>query len=185
MALDPLSSAMYFSSVAAASKQVQKEQEKSKTQNTKKTSFEKTLEQEKEKNSLVSAGLPVEIAGMELVEAMEFLKKQIDEAALELDANPTAEGFKNFRKTVSQLLKYVEKNNYEVVQYRRVKRQVKICKPPYFEEVRERDPFFQIHTINENLNQMALMFLNDHADKLKIMTKAEEIKGMIVDFFAV
>lgn len=183
--IDPLSSSMYFSAAALASKQTQKESEKSKVSNTRKTRFSSVLEKTAEIENLAANGLPTELAGMDTEEALVFLKDQIDMAADALEDNINADNFAKFRKSVSQLLKYVEKHNYDVSEIRRLKRKRLISKPPYFEEVREVDPYYQIHVVNEKMDKLAMMILQNHEDKLNMLSKVEEIKGMIVDFFAV
>lgn len=183
--IDPLSSSIYFSAAAAASKQVQKDQEKSKVTKTNRSSFASMMEKSAEMESLASAGLPPELAGLDTEQALVFLKDQIDMAADKLDDGFNMESFAAFRKSVSHLLKYVEKNNYKVEEFRRIKRKITVRKPPFFEELRDRDPFFQIHVIDERMNQLASMILQNHSDKLSMLAKVDEIKGMIVDFFAV
>ena len=55
----------------------------------------------------------------------------------------------------------------------------------YFEEVRPKDPYYQIHVINTELDKLATMVLQNHSDKLALMSKVDEIKGLVVDFLAV
>ncbi|MBQ5470553.1 MAG: YaaR family protein [Treponema sp.] len=183
--VDPLSSSIYFSATAQASKQTQKEAEKSKTSKTTKSAFSSMVQKTQEMESLAASGLPPEIAGLDTESALVFLKDQIDMAADELEDNMNAASFAKFRKSVGQLLRYVEKNNYQVAQIRRLKRKVIISRKPYLEEVRDMDPYYQIRVVDDKLNQLASMILQNHAEKLQMLSKLDEIKGMLVDFFAV
>jgi uncharacterized protein YaaR (DUF327 family) len=55
----------------------------------------------------------------------------------------------------------------------------------FFEETRPRDPYFQVHVIDTKLDELAAMLLQNHADKITMMGKVDEIKGLLVNFLAV
>ena len=183
MNVDPLSSSLYFSASALASKESQKNQDKSKIEKSRKTSFSSMLDKSREMEELAGAGLPVEIAGLSVEEAVVYLKDAVDAAADKLNDNLSSENFAEFRKSVSQFLRYVQKNNYEVTKIKRFgKRRVKGV---FFEETAPRDPYFQVHVIDTKLDELASMLLQSHADKLAFLSKVDEIKGLLVDFLAV
>jgi len=43
----------------------------------------------------------------------------------------------------------------------------------------------QINIVNKKLTELTQMILQNHAEKLKVLAQVDEIKGMIVDFFAI
>ena len=182
--VDPLGSSLYFSAAATASKEAKKEQDKLKTQNTKKTAFTTMLEKQQEIEQLASIGLPHEIAGMNEEEAVVFLKDALDIAADKLEENQTAENFTEFRKTVSNFFKYLEKTNFEVTTKKRLRTRMTVKKSVYHTVRKMQDPYKQITVINQKLDEMARMILQDHKDKILMLSKIGEIKGLIVDFFA-
>ncbi len=182
--IDPLNSSLYFTAAANASKEAQKEQDKLKTAKTKKSPFTSMLEKQQEIEDLASQGLPPEIAGMDEEEAVIFLKDALDIAADKLEEKQTAENFREFRKTVSQFFKYIEKNNFEVTKKKRLRSRMTVKKSVYNTVKRMPDPYCQIKIVNQRLDEMASMILQNHADKISMLNKIGEIKGLIVDFFA-
>lgn len=179
--IDSLNSSLYFAAASAAS-QKSKEKDKLKTDKAKKSSFTSMMEKSQELDSLASAGLPVELAGMTTEEAVVFLKDAVDMAADKLSENMTAENFAGFRKSVGQFLKYIEKNNFEVTKKKRFGSSH--VKSVFFEETRPRDPLFQVRVVDQKLNELAVMVMQNHSDKLRMLSKVDEIKGLLVDFFA-
>ncbi len=182
--VDPLGSSLYFSAAATASKEAKREQDKLKTQNTKKSLFNSMIEKNQEIEELASAGLPPEIAGLDEEEAVIFLKDALDIAADKLEENQTAENFAEFRKTVGNFFKYLEKTNFQVTKNKRLRTRMVTKKSVFHTVVRKQDPYFQIKIINQKLDEMARMILQDHGDKIAMLSKVGEIKGLIVDFFA-
>lgn len=181
--IDSLNSSLFFSAAAAASREAQKNQDKSKLSKTKKTAFSSMVEKSQEMESLASAGLPVEIAGLSVEDAVNFLKDAVDIAAEKLEENMSSENFQKFRKSVAQFLKYVQKNNYEIKTKKRFgERHIKTV---FFEEKRKKDPYVQIHVIDQELDKLAAMLMQKHGDKIQFMSKVDEIKGLLVDFLAV
>ena len=86
---------------------------------------------------------------------------------------------------LSQFLKYIEKNNYEVIKTKRFGREVvHRGVSPFFSERRKADPYVQVQVVNRRLDELAAMILQNHSDKMQMLAKVDEIKGLIVDFFA-
>lgn len=179
---DVLNSSLYFSAASAASQKAQKEQSKLKSEKAKKSSFENIMKKEEELVELANAGLPVELAGLSLEEAVVYLKDAVDMAADKLSDSANEKNIASFRKAVGQFIKYIEKNNYEIKSRKRLG--VSHRKSVYFEEKRPVDPLFQVRVIDKKLDELALMVLQNHADKLNLLSKIEEIKGLLVDFLA-
>ncbi len=183
--IDSLNSSLFFSAAAVNAKQIQKEQENSKIKKDKKKIFSSMLEKNQEMESLVSAGLPPQIAGLSLEDAVVYLKDAVDIAGDELSEKINNASIAKFRQAVGQFLKFVEKNAYDISTRKRLgKTKVKGISP-YFSEVRDRDPYVQINIVNKKLAELTEMILQNHADKLKVLAQVDEIKGMIVDFFAI
>lgn len=179
--IDPLGASLYFS----AAEEARRKKAGEKIQKTKKTPFSSMVEKQQELEELVSAGLPPEIAGLTEEEAVSFLKDAVDIAGDELEADMTAEHFAQFRRSVSQFLKYIEKNNYEVIKTKRFGREVvHRGVSPFFSERRKADPYVQVQVVNRRLDELAAMILQNHSDKMQMLAKVDEIKGLIVDFFA-
>lgn len=179
---DVLNSSLYFSAASAASQKAQKEQSKLKSEKAKKSSFENIMKKEEEIFELANSGLPVEIAGLSIEDAVNYLKDAVDTAADELSESANEKNVAAFRKSVGQFIKYIEKNNYEIKSRKRLG--VSHRKSVYFEEKRPVDPLFQVRVIDKKLDELAMMVLQNHADKLNLLSKIEEIKGLLVDFLA-
>ncbi len=179
---DVLNSSLYFSAASAASRQAQREQDKLKSEKTKKSSFASIMKKEEELVELASAGLPAEIAGLSVEDAVNYLKDAVDMAAEELSGAANEKNVAVFRKAVGQFIKYIEKNNYEIRSRKRLG--VSHRKSVYFEEKRPVDPLFNVRIVDKKLDELALMVLQNHADKLNLLAKIEEIKGLLVDFLA-
>lgn len=182
--VDALGSSLYFAAAANASRENQRSKDNSKVDKSKKSAFTNMVQREQELSELSSAGLPIEIAGLDEEASVVFLKDAIDAAADELEDNMTAENFTKFRKTVSQFLIYLEKNNFEVTKRKRFGETIIRGTGPFFMEKRKKDPYVQVHVVNQKLDEIAKMILQNHEDKLAMLSKVNEIKGMIVDFFA-
>lgn len=182
--IDSLNAAFNFTAAQTASQKL-KDKENLKTQKSKKSAFSSFLEKSQEAENLVSLGLPSELAGMSVEEGVVFLKDAVDMAGDALSEEMNAANFAKFRKSVSQFLKFIQKNSLEVAKIKRLRREVRVKGlSPFFEEKRERDPYFQIRIVDQKLEELAAMVLQNHQDKLNMMSKVDEIKGLLVDFFA-
>ena len=167
------SQSLYFAATQAASGQMA--QQAKKTRDTQKSSFATAFERRREEANLVSEGLPPEIAGMSEDEAIVFLKDAMDVAGDELKERQNLESMEKYRKKVSQFMKYVARNNFEVITKKRFGRNRK-GKPV--------DPYVQVQVINQKLNQLASEMLILHGANLKLLAKVEELNGLIVDLMA-
>lgn len=183
--IDSLNSALFFTASSVAAKEAQKEQQKSKIDKTKKSAFAMAVEKNQEINELVEAGLPAEIAGLSTEEAVIYLKDQIDLAGDELLEKMDMNSFHRFKKSVSNMMKYLEKYNYKIkVVKRKGIVQSRGTFGPFFNELHERNPYVQVRVIDEKLDHVASEILKSHIDKLQMLAKIDEIKGLVVDFFA-
>lgn len=168
---------LYFSAAqAAAQQQARQAKQGEKTAKTARTGFASTLRRQQEELSLASEGLPVELAGMATDEAIVFLKDAVDIAGDELKAEQSLQAIERYRKKLSQLLKFITRNNFEVLKIPRRGWRRKTGKAA--------DPFVQIQMINQKLDHLTSDLLYNHSGNLNMLARVEEISGMIVDLLA-
>ena len=172
--------ARYLAASQAAATQMadlqsKKNQKADGTEKVKGKTFFSSLEKAQQENQLVQEGLPPEIAGMNTEDAAVFLKDAADIAADELKDNPLPENYTKYKKKVSQFLKFMVKNNFDVTSRNRKKSRTG----------RQLDPHKQIKVINEKLDELAQWFISSHKQAFKMLSKLEEIQGLIVDLMAV
>jgi uncharacterized protein len=175
--VDTINSSLYFSAVSsAASESARQAKKKEKTGGTSRTSlFRSALQKNEEMDELASAGLPPEIAGMDIEDAVVFLKDRVTMRGDVLSEKMTSDAFADYRVAVSQLMKFIIKHSFDIEQHKRM---------PDRKTRRERNPLVQIKIIDDSLNQIASAILSGQADKLKLLKKVEEIQGLIVDMLA-
>lgn len=177
MAIDSVNSnsGLYFSAAQMTQLNSTQQKKTEKTKKTKKFKFSKTLEKTQEEYSLIQEGFPPEIAQMETEEAAIFLRDQVDVAGDKLAENQLPENFANYRKQISLFFKFLEKNNFEVTK-KEVRGFSKSGKPM--------PPKIQIRIINQKLDEMARYLLSAHREKILMLSKINEIKGLLVDLLA-
>lgn len=171
-------SSLYFQAASMAAKAQSKANGTNgiqKKQAIKKGSFSSAMQKSAEEASLISEGLPPEIAGMEPEEAAIFLKDAADIAADALRENQLPEYFTDYRKKVGQFLRFIAKNNYEIKTTQR---------KGFNRKGRPYDPQTQVIVINQKLDEMARWMLYEHKGTLNMLAKIEEINGLLVDLLA-
>lgn len=172
--VDALSSGLYFSAAqAAAQAAAKKADQEKKTSKVKKTSFSSVFEKSRIERELEMDGLPPEIAGMEPEEAVIYLKDAADIAAENLKASQMPENFADYRKKVSQFMRYIVKTNFSVESRSRAPKRG-----------RKMSPQVQVVVINQKLDEVAQWLLHSHSDTLHMLAKIEEINGLLVDLMA-
>ena len=129
------------------------------------------MEQHAEETRLVSAGLPKEIAGMEFEDALVYLKDKADIASDLVKTEFSLESFSNYRKAVSNLMKFIVHTNYEVAPppRRRPSRRFKTEK------------FYLIDIVDKKIDKLAADILENHLETLQILVRIDEINGLVVD----
>jgi hypothetical protein len=173
--VDPLGQSLYFQATAAAQQQIAAKK-KNETEKTKKTSFKAIFQKVQEETELEADGLPIELAGMDMESAVIFLKDNVDIAGEVLKNSQTPETFGKYKKAVGQFLRYLEKNNFEVVKIQRrgINRRTK----------KKLDPRVQVKIINMKLDQLASDMLFNHRNNLALLARLEELNGLIIDIIA-
>lgn len=175
--VDPLSSSLYFSAISSVSKNTtDKAKSAEKNKGVKKSLFSNLVKDKKEELDFLSQGLPIEIYGMSQEEAVVFLKDNLDASGDALSSSASPESYANYKKAVSEFVRFVVKNNYEIHSFKRFGRNRRTGKA--------RDPAIQIEAINKNLDTLAYDMWYNHLDKLKLLEKVHEINGLIVDLIA-
>ena len=167
---------LYFAAIQSSAQQAAKQTKKTaRNPILARFSFADTLQRTKEEAQFVADGLPAELAGMDEESAIVFLKDEADIASDKLKESQSPENIENYRKKIGQFLKYIEKNNFEVIEKRRFGKNRRGMK---FQ------PYHQIQIINQKLNNLASDMLFNHSKNLNLLARLEEINGMIVDLIA-
>ena len=112
-AVDSVNSSLYFSATALASKNVSQKEQDSKTEKTKKTKSFDNLFTEARQNIELDVSIP-EIKGMTIEQAKEFLIDSVYAEGENLKQKPVEENLKRFRKAVTNFLKFVESQCYDI-----------------------------------------------------------------------
>ncbi len=169
------SQSLYFQAAQAAGQQATMQAKKEEKTSGVRRSFADTLKKSKEEAQLLADGFPVEIAGMDEESAIVFLKDAADIAGDALKENQTYENISNYRTKIGQFLKYVERNNFEVLEKRRFGRN---------RRGRVLPPYHQIRIINQKLDNLVSDMLYNHSRNINILARIEELNGLIVDLLA-
>lgn len=192
--IDSLGANYYYSGVQnAANEKIKRNQKKEEISSTRKSSFAKLLNiEEPEEESFKTAGMPPEINGMTLDEAVIFLKDAVDNAGNALSNEITQESINDFKTAVSHFITFVVNNNFQVSSHRKKNRLGKPMLVPsrtnffsnYSLPPHVIDPKYQINIINQKLDELTRETLNTQMNNLKILAQVNEIKGLIVDLMS-
>ncbi len=178
MAIEGASNLYFSAANSVASQQAQKAKKNEnleKANKVKRKTFSSAIEKAKEEFALEQEGLPKEIAGLDTEEAAIYLKDQADMAADVLKEHQTPKEFADYRKKVSQFLKYVTKNNFEIKKRER---------RGFSKSGKPLNPQYKIVVINQKLDEMAKWLLSTHKETFNMLERIDELKGLIVDIMA-
>ena len=193
--IDSLGANYYYSGVQNASneaiKRNTKKEEVRKTAS-KKLDFGKLLKgQEVEEPQFVAAGLPPEVASMSIDEAAVYLADAVGNAGNDFSGEQTQENLEKFKTAVSNFIRFVVVNNYEVNIRQKKTRPGKAGQPSrlfvfsdYTVPTQKTNPRYSIEIINKKLDALARETLSNQASNLKILAQVDEIKGLIVDLMS-
>ena len=166
---------LYFAGLQGAREQL-RAKKKEEVKKTSRSSFVSVLQRSHEERELEEAGLPKEIVGMDSADAVVFLKDAADIAADRLKGRQTPENFADYRKKVTQFMRYIVKYNFKRVQKKHYrsnpKRHLKL------------NDYVQIQVVNQKLDEMARWLISSHRDTLGMLSRIEEISGLLVDLMA-
>lgn len=162
---------LYFNAAQQAAAEAKR---KEKTASAVRPSFRKILSRDAERIA-GEEGIPPEAAGLSVEDTVVFLKDAADAAGDELTAKMTSESFSKYRAAIKQFMNYVIKNSFEIEKHPR---------RGFNRRGKPMDPAVQVQIINQKLDTLASDLLYNHMDKLKILEKVGEIKGLLVDLQA-
>ena len=195
--IDSLGANYYYSDVQNASHETIKrnteKKEINKTTGSKKLSFEKLLKgDEVQEPQFIAEGLPPEVASMTIDDAAVYLADAVSMAGNDFSDEQTQENLEKFKTAVSQFIRFVVVNNFEVTAHRKKNRLGKDMIVPsrsnifsnYSLPPHRVDPKLKINVINEKLDALARETLSAQANNLKILAQVNEIKGLIVDLMS-
>ena len=194
--IDSLGSNFYYSGVQNASneaiKRNTKKEEVRTSDKAKKIDFVKLLKgEEVEEPQFIADGLPLEVRSMSIDDAAVYLADAVGSAGNDFSDNQTQENLEKFKTAVSQFIRFVVVNNFDVNTAQRKRRFGKNDQPPrmfffsdYSVPPTKPKPKFSIEIINEKLDALARETLSNQANNLKILAQVNEIKGLIVDLLS-
>ena len=114
--VDPVTQGLFFAASQSATAQAAAQaKQKEKVGSTKRNSFASALKKSEEEKVLEDEGLPPEIAGMSLDDAIVFLKDAADIAGNKLREDASPSNFGVYRKKVTQFMKYIVGNVNNII----------------------------------------------------------------------
>lgn len=193
--IDSLGANYYYSGVQNASQEAIKrnteKKEINKTNGAKKLSFEKLLKgDEVEEPQFIADGLPLEVQSMSIDDAAVYLADAVGSAGNDFSEEQTKENLERFKTAVSQFIRFVVVNNFEINNIKSPKKRRPEQPPRLFvfsdyalPKGKPRQKV-SIEIINQKLDALARETLSNQADNLKILAQVNEIKGLIVDLMS-
>jgi len=193
--IDSLGANYYYSGVQNASNEAIKrntrKEEVRKSSNSRKLDFGKLLKgEEVEPPAFIADGLPLEVASMTIDDAAVYLADAVGNAGNDFSDNQTQENLERFKTAVSQFIRFVVVNNFNVNNINTPKKR-KPSQPPrlfvfsdYTIPKGKPRQKVNIEIINQKLDALARETLSNQADNLKILAQVNEIKGLIVDLMS-
>lgn len=192
--IDSLGTNYYYSGVqGAANEAIKKNQKKQDVSGARKAKFSDILKQEETQAEFSAKGLPPEIAGMTLDDAVIYLKDAVDNAGNDLSESVTNENIQKFKSAVSQFIRFVVDNNFEVSSKRKKNRLGKDMIVPsrtsfffsnYSVPPKKINPRYQVQIINEKLDALTRATLEAQLNNIRILAQVDEIKGLIIDLMS-
>ena len=194
--IDSLSSNYYYSGVQNATneaiKRNTKKEEVRKSSTTRKLDFGKLLKgEEVEEPHFIADGLPPEVMAMSIDDAAVYLADSVSMAGNDFSDEQSQENLEKFKTAVSQFIRFVVVNNYEVNIMQKKNRRGKAGQPSrlfvfsdYSVPPKKPKPKYSIEIINQKLDALARETLSAQSDNLKILAQVNEIKGLIVDLLS-
>jgi uncharacterized protein YaaR (DUF327 family) len=123
--------------------------------------------------SAETSGIPG-IEGLSFDEALVVLKDELDRAGDNLKLGVSTENFIAYTDAVTNFMKFVVSNNYEMITKKRRRPSIKW----------EDDYFHIVKVVDEKLDRLAAEVLSNHADKLAMLARIDEINGLLVDLIS-
>lgn len=195
--IDSLNANYYFAGVQNAQNgkitRSTKKEETTKAGQAKRTKFSELLHKTSEEPEFITVGLPPEVAEMSLDEAAVYLADAVSNAGNDFSDEQTQENLEKFKQSVSQFIRFVVTNNFEVTSRKKTRHGKEMINPSpsslfsfsnYSVPPRKVNPKYQIQIINEKLDALTRETLTNQMNNLKILAQVNEIKGLIVDLMS-
>ncbi|MDR0643809.1 MAG: YaaR family protein [Treponema sp.] len=116
-----------------------------------------------------------EIADMENLEVtqetIDKLMNEIHSKGDELRNHPLPQEILRYKKAVRDFLNFMVKNTYDIEKKTGIRRK----------REEGQHVFFQVKVIDQKLEQLVMVLLAGQADQMKILTRLEEINGLLVN----
>ena len=171
--VDSVNSSLYFSATALASKNVSQKEQDSKTKKTK--SFDNLFTEARQHIEL-DVSIP-EIKGMTIEQAKEFLIDSVYAEGENLKQKPVEENLKRFRKAVTNFLKFVESQCYDIEE----EKGIPIRTGKGLMRVTKQKTYTLVKVVDEKLDSLAADILFNQKDQIALAAKVNEISGLLVD----
>ena len=196
--IDSLGSNYYYSGVQNATneaiKRNTKKEEVRKSEKGRRLDFGKLLKgEEVEEPQFIAEGLnlPPEVMAMSIDEAAVFLADAVSLAGNDFSDEQSKENLEKFKSAVSQFIRFVIVNNFEVNKRPNPKKRGAHSQPSrlfffsdYTVPKTTRPDKISIEIINQKLDALARETLSAQSSNLKILAQVNEIKGLIVDLMS-
>ncbi|MCR4736488.1 MAG: YaaR family protein [Treponema sp.] len=184
--INPLNTNYYYAGVQNASSELKKEHKTEKPNTSKKLTFKDIIKgKQQAEESIESQSILEKAAAMPLEDAVVFLKDRVDISGDKLASSMTAENIEEFKNSVKDFVKFVVDNNFAVT----TKQKRGIVSPMGFFSnyqlpVHKKNPRVQIEVINKKIDELTAVTLKNQKERLELLGKINEIKGLIVDFMS-
>jgi uncharacterized protein YaaR (DUF327 family) len=162
----PESQSPFFNPALYSSTQAELKKQKKTEKAVPITPFTKLLETSEEETEVTSVPLP---EGISDSEALQYLLDQVHIAGEALKEKPFQEQILHYKEAVRNFIKYVVDNSYSVVE--------KISGS----NILKRKKFTVIQVIDKKLDQLAAGILAGQASQIQILSKLDEIKGLLIN----
>ncbi|MDR1444280.1 MAG: YaaR family protein [Treponema sp.] len=118
-------------------------------------------------------------------ETVNRLLEEIRNAGDVLRERPSLEEILAYKKAVRDFIRYVVDNGYQVeVQQRMTKYQNPAFSGGSGGPERQKRPVYNIRLIDRKLDELAAMILNRQLSQLELLSRLEEIRGLLIDLFS-
>ena len=147
--------------------------------------------QEIKEPNFIADGLPVEVQSMSMDEAAVYLADAVSLAGNDFSEEQSQENLEKFKTAVSQFIRFVVVNNFDVNIKQKRQRPGRAGQPSrlfvfsdYSVPPTKPKPRVSIEIINQKLDALALETLSAQSNNLQILAQVNEIKGLIVDLMS-
>jgi len=174
--IDPVSTSYFFAAQTEQSRELAKKRKNVTGAKSRQGLFSSLLETSKDELDAQGIEVPPEVAKLSYEDAIVTLKDALDVAGDALKTLPSADNFVAYKKTVKNFMSYVLNKNYDV--------QENLLNMKVKENgvwVSKEKKLVLVKAIDEKLDKLALDVLSNHADKLHMLAKIEEINGIVID----